>query len=463
MNNTGALVYVVDDDPSAREGVARLIRSAGLMAKTFASGEAFLAAPRTDAKVPSCLVLDVNLPGVSGIDVQQELAKSEVELPIVFLTGHGDIPMTVRAVKAGAANFLTKPCDDEELLNAVRQCIKSYETGRLCLESEMHSEGSFEEMIGDSPVWLRLLHQVTTVAPTGAGVLLLGETGTGKELIARAIHSRSQRRERTLVKLSCAAVPTTLLESELFGHEKGAFTGALTRQIGRFELAHKGTLFLDEVGDIPLELQTKLLRALQEEEFERLGNPHTIKVDVRVIAATNRDLSQMVKDRTFRQDLYYRLNVFPILVPPLRERSGDIELLVRHFVAKYAARMHKPIQSVPAATMKVLREYHWPGNVRELEHFIERAVILSPGNVLQAPVEELLAGTTGIKIPTLEEAEREQILQALRACNGVIGGPEGAAARLAINRSTLNSRMRKLGISRGVNWEIQSKANAIPA
>jgi len=239
-----------------------------------------------------------------------------------------------------------------------------------------------------------------------------------------------------------------LLESELFGHEKGAFTGALTKQVGRFELANRGSLFLDEVGDIPLELQTKLLRALQEQEFERLGNPHTIKVDVRVIAATNRDLSQMVKDRTFRQDLYYRLNVFPIVVPPLRERSGDIELLVRHFVAKYAARLRKPIESIPAATMKVLRHYHWPGNVRELEHFIERAVILSPAKLLQVPVEELLAGTVGVKIPTLEEGEREQILQALRACGGVIGGPKGAAAKLAINRSTLNSRMRKLGISR---------------
>jgi formate hydrogenlyase transcriptional activator len=222
----------------------------------------------------------------------------------------------------------------------------------------------------------------------------------------------------------------------------------LTKQIGRFELANKGTLFLDEVGDIPLELQTKLLRALQEQEFERLGNPHTIRVDVRVIAATNRDLSQMVKDRTFRQDLYYRLNVFPIVVPPLRERNADIELLVRHFVAKYATRIRKRIESIPTATMKVLRNYHWPGNVRELEHFIERAVILSPANVLQIPVEELLTGTVGVKIPTLKEGEREQILHALRACGGVVGGPTGAAARLGINRSTLNSRMRKLGISR---------------
>ncbi|MBV8206399.1 MAG: sigma 54-interacting transcriptional regulator [Acidobacteria bacterium] len=331
----------------------------------------------------------------------------------------------------------------------LRASHEDSEVQRLYLESEIRAEHNFEEMIGDSPAWRRVVHQITTVAPTDAGVLLLGETGTGKELIARAIHSRSRRRDRTLVKLSCAAVPMGLLESELFGHEKGAFTGALTKQVGRFELANRGSLFLDEVGDIPLELQTKLLRALQEQEFERLGNPHTIKVDVRVIAATHCDLTQMVKDRAFRQDLYYRLNVFPILVPPLRERGADIELLVRHFVAKYAGRMHKRIESIPAGTMKVFRKYPWPGNIRELEHFIERAVILSATDVLQAPVEELSAEAAAANVPTLEEGEREQILQALQACQWVIGGPKGAAARLAINRSTLNSRMRKLGISRG--------------
>ena len=330
----------------------------------------------------------------------------------------------------------------------LRESHDALEDQKLYLESEIRAEYNFEEMIGDSPAWRRVLHQITTVAPTDAGVLLLGETGTGKELIARAIHSRSHRYDRTMVKLSCAAVPTGLLESELFGHEKGAFTGALSKQIGRFELANRGSLFLDEVGDIPLELQTKLLRALQEQEFERLGNPQTIKVDVRVIAATNRDLSQMVKDKAFRQDLYYRLNVFPIVVPPLRERAGDLEMLVRHFVAKYAARMRKPTESIPAATMKALRSYPWPGNVRELEHFIERAVILSQGNVLQVPIEELIGGPAVVSVPTLEQGEREQILQALRACRGVIGGPNGAAARLAINRSTLNSRMRKLGIAR---------------
>ena len=399
------------------------------------------------------------LPAVTREACRAEAFLSAVVVPL----GGADGPLGVLVMCSRKANAFRK--SDIDLLSQIgtqislvldnalaygrlRASRDELEGQKLYLESEIRVAFNFEEMIGDSPVWRRVLHQITTVAPTDAGVLLLGETGTGKELLARAIHSRSHRRDRTLVKLSCAAVPTGLLESELFGHEKGAFTGALTKQIGRFELANKGSLFLDEVGDIPLELQTKLLRALQEQEFERLGNPHTIKVDVRVIAATNRELSQMVEDRTFRQDLYYRLNVFPIVVPPLRDRSGDIELLVRHFVAKYAARMRKPIETIPAATMKLLRNYHWPGNVRELEHFIERAVILSPPGVLQGPVEELLGATAGIRIPTLKQAEREQILQALRACGGVIGGPNGAAVRLAINRSTLNSRMRKLGITR---------------
>jgi len=319
---------------------------------------------------------------------------------------------------------------------------------KVYLESEIRAQYNFEEMIGESPAWRRVLQQLVTVAPTEANVLLLGETGTGKELLARAIHNQSPRRERTFVKLSCAAVPTGLLESELFGHEKGAFTGALTQQVGRFELANHGTLFLDEVGDIAPELQPKLLRALQEQEFERLGNPRTIKVDARVVAATNRDLGHMVAERTFREDLYYRLNVFPIVVPPLRERAGDVELLVRFFAAKYAARMHRQVEDIPKSTLKALCRYHWPGNVRELEHFIERAVILSTGKTLQVPLDDLRLGTANIKIEPLVDTEREHILQALRACDGVLGGPTGAAARLGINRSTLNSRMRKLGISR---------------
>jgi len=281
-------------------------------------------------------------------------------------------------------------------------------------------------------------------------VLMLGETGTGKEVIARAIHDLSPRRERTFVKVNCAAIPTGLLESELFGHEKGAFTGAIAQKVGRFELAHRGTLFLDEVGDIPLELQPKLLRVLQEKEFERLGSTRTLKVDVRVVAATNRDLTQMVEDRLFRSDLYYRLNVFPIVVPPLRERAEDIPLLVRYFAQKHARRMDRRIETIPGEEMEALTSYHWPGNVRELENLIERAVILSRGPALHVPLpEDRLSGESASASPvTLEAAEREHILRTLRDTNWVIAGPHGAAARLGMKRTTLQSRMSKLGISR---------------
>jgi formate hydrogenlyase transcriptional activator len=280
-------------------------------------------------------------------------------------------------------------------------------------------------------------------------VLIQGETGTGKELVAQAIHNRSPRRDRPFIKVNCAAIPSGLLESELFGHEKGAFTGAIMRKPGRFELADKGTLFLDEVGDIPLDLQAKLLRVLQEHEFERLGSTRTQQVDVRVIAATHRDLKQMVEEGTFRSDLYYRLHVFPLMVPPLRERREDILLIVRHFVDKYAQRMKRRIETIPARTMEVLANYRWPGNVRELQNFVERAVILSPGTSLRAPLEELKQDTTQsstTSLSTLEEMEREHVLRALRESNWVTGGPNGAAVRLGMKRTTLAYRIRKLGI-----------------
>jgi formate hydrogenlyase transcriptional activator len=325
---------------------------------------------------------------------------------------------------------------------------------KLYLQDEIRSEYNFEEIIGESVGLKDILGQLQTVAPTDSTILILGETGTGKELIARAIHHLSARRERTLVKVNCAAIPTGLLESELFGHEKGAFTGAIAQRVGRFELAHRGTLFLDEVGDIPLELQPKLLRVLQEQEFERLGSPRTTKVDVRLVAATNVDLARKAADHQFRMDLYYRLNVFPIVIPPLRERREDIPLLVRYFAQKYARRMKKPIDTVPVKAMAALTEYHWPGNVRELENFIERAVILSRGTELQLPLAELkqrtkasvTASSNGLE--TLEHAEREHIVRALGETRWVIGGPRGAAARLGMKRTTLQSRMRKLGIDR---------------
>ena len=317
------------------------------------------------------------------------------------------------------------------------------------LEEELQTAYGFEDIIGQSPQLRRVLKQVETVAETDVTVLILGETGTGKDLIARAIHNLSSRREHTLVKLNCAAIPTGLLESELFGHEKGAFTGAIALKIGRLELAHQGTLFLDEIGDLPLELQPKILRALQEKEIERLGGTRTIGVNVRLVAATNRDLGQMVADRQFRSDLYYRLKVFPITLPPLRERREDIPLLVRYFVEKYSRQMSKQIESIPSETMNALVRWNWPGNIRELENFIERAVILSSGRALRAPLAELeLAEEPApAEDQTLKGAEREHILRALREAGGVIGGPKGAATRLGLKRTTLNSKLKKYGIT----------------
>jgi formate hydrogenlyase transcriptional activator len=321
---------------------------------------------------------------------------------------------------------------------------------RNYLTEEIRTEHDFEAIIGQSAALKRILKQAELVAPTPSTVLIMGETGTGKEVLARAIHDISPGRERTFVSVNCAAIPLGLLESELFGHEKGAFTGAIAQKIGRFELAHQGTLFLDEVGDIPLELQPKLLRVLQEQAFERLGSTRTIHVDTRLVAATSRDLTQMVENREFRSDLYYRLNIFPILLPPLRERPEDIPLLVAHFTDKYARRMDKRINRIPVETMDALKRYHWPGNVRELQNFIERATILSPGATLQAPLAELKQACRGVqrKSRTLAENEREQIMRALRESQWVLGGPGGAAERLGLKRTTLFYKMRKLGITR---------------
>jgi formate hydrogenlyase transcriptional activator len=329
---------------------------------------------------------------------------------------------------------------------------------KLYLEEEIRTEFNFSEIVGHSRTLRHALKEVEQVAPTDAVVLITGETGTGKELIARAIHNISNRRERTMVKLNCAAIPTGLLESELFGHEKGAFTGAVTSRIGRFELANRGTLFLDEVGDIPLELQAKLLRVLQEGEFERLGSSRTVKVDVRVVAATHRDLQRMVSDNVFRADLFYRLNVFPIHLPSLRERRDDIPLLVNYFVARHARRMNKRITTIPSRAMQALTDYYWAGNIRELENFLERAVILTRTDELYVSLEELRGGIEQAKdvdsnknkgfeeLVTLEEMERRYIAQVLEYTNGIIGGKGGAAEILDLPVSTLRSRMKKLGM-----------------
>ncbi len=324
---------------------------------------------------------------------------------------------------------------------------------KLYLEEEIRTDRRMDEVVGAGAALRDVLRQVEVVAPTDSAVLITGETGTGKELIARAVHRLSARRDRTFVKLNCAAIPTGLLESELFGHEKGAFTGAVERRLGRFELAHEGTLFLDEVGDIPPELQPKLLRVLQEQEFERLGSAKTIKVNVRLVAATHRNLAKLVAEEKFRSDLYYRLHVFPVHLPALRERREDIPELVRHFVGLFARRFGKKIGSIPAATMVALERYAWPGNVRELEHLIERAVILTTGGELRVPLADLAphaapeAHAPAPPPETLRDNERELIRRTLAACGGVVGGPRGAAARLGLKRTTLLSRMKKLGLA----------------
>jgi len=330
------------------------------------------------------------------------------------------------------------------------EALRRSEQAKQYLEEELNTESRFEDIIGESVGLKRVLKHVETVAATDVTVLVLGETGTGKELIARAIHQLSSRNERTLVKLNCAAIPAGLLESELFGHEKGAFTGAISRKIGRLELANEGTLFLDEIGDLPLELQPKILRALQEKEFERLGSTQTIPVNVRLVAATNRDLTKMVADKEFRSDLYYRLKVFPITIPPLRERREDISLLVRYFVDKFARRMDRRIETIPDDVMRALTRWEWPGNIRELENFIERAVLLSKGPALRVPLGELevLEESSPEGDSTLEATEREHILRVLREAKGKIAGPQGAAARLGLKRTTLNSKLKKFGIER---------------
>ena len=321
------------------------------------------------------------------------------------------------------------------------------------LEEEINLENRFEDIVGESGGLRQVLKQIETVAPTNATVLIQGETGTGKELLARAIHRLSPRNDRTFIKLNCAAIPSGLIESELFGHEKGAFTGAIARKMGRLELAHEGTLFLDEIGELPLDLQPKLLRALQEREIERLGGNRSIPVNVRLIAATNRDLAQMVVEKQFRSDLYYRLKVFPIFAPPLRDRVGDIPVLVRHFVSAHSRRMGKAIETIPQETMNALTRWPWPGNIRELENFLERAVILTRGPELYVPLAELETNTLEEedqleRNPTLQAAERDHILRVLRETKGQIGGSDGAAARLGLKRTTLNSKLKKLGIER---------------
>ncbi len=471
MNEDNPLVCVIDDESSIRESLSNLLRSAGLKVQTFASAKEFLINPPREG--PSCLVLDVKLPGISGLDLQQELANGAAQIPIIFLTGYGDIPMTVRAIKAGAIEFLTKPFRDEDLLNAVDQAIKhGRQIERLnnqpiqeqpFLENELHSKISFPDMVGKSSALRRLLQQIETVAPSDSTVLILGETGTGKELIARAVHELSRRKDKPLIRVNCTSIPKELFESEFFGHAKGAFTGAIKDRAGRFEAAASGTLFLDEVGEIPLELQSKLLRVLQEKTYERVGEEKTRRADVRIVAATNRDLKKEVAAGRFREDLYYRLNVFPLRVAALRERKEDIPLLAAHFVELLVKELGFPKPRLTRAGIEALQGYDWPGNIRELRNVIERGVLfaqggplvfdvpgtgtsvdltsLGPRNVVQAEPEFLTESE-------MRRRERENLFSVLQKAGWRIKGVNGAAELLGVKPTTLFARIEKLGLKR---------------
>ena len=454
MSETVSQIYVVDDDLSVREAVGRLIRSAGLDVKTFATAQEILA--NLGKEMPSCLVLDIQLPDLDGFELQDELARKDMPVPIIFLTGHGDIPMSVRAIKAGAVDFLTKPFNDEYLLEAIRDVI-----GRP--NGKGPRAESFGKIIGQSGACRRIISQVEVVAPTDATVLILGETGTGKELIAREIHQRGRRNDKPLVRVNCTSIPRELFESEFFGHAKGAFTGAIKDRAGRFEIAAGGTLFLDEVGEIPLELQSKLLRVLQEKCYERVGEDRTRQTDVRIIAATNRDLKKDIGAGHFREDLYYRLNVFPLQVPPLRERKGDITLLATHFVELLVKQLGCPKPRLTRAGIEALESYEWPGNIRELRNVIERAAIFARGGALEfdlpvtgASVDPTSFGpqySDGLDPEYLTESEmrrreRENLLAILQKTGWRIKGSDGAAELLGVKATTLVARIKKMGFNR---------------
>jgi DNA-binding NtrC family response regulator len=454
MNRSMSQIYIVDDDLSVRESVGRLIRSAGLNVKTFATVQEVLA--NLGKEVPSCLVLDIQLPDIDGLELQQQLARKEMQIPIIFLTGYGDIPTSVRAMKAGALDFLTKPFDSEYLLERIRDAIRHHNgNGKRVGESG--------DIIGQSGACRRIISQIEIVAPTDATVLILGETGTGKELIAREIHQRSHRREKPLVPVNCTSIPKELFESEFFGHVRGAFTSAVKDRIGRFEAAAGGTLFLDEVSEIPLELQSKLLRVLQEKCYERVGEARTRIADVRIVAATNRDLMQEVTAGRFREDLYYRLNVFPIKVPPLRDRKEDIPLLASHFIETVVKELKCPRPRLTRAGIEMRLNYDWPGNIRELCNVIQRAAIFAQGGALQfdlpmgnppvEPISQEPAIGDDVDAGYLTEAEmrryeRENLSIVLQKTGWRIKGAAGAAELLGVRPTTLASRIEKLGLRR---------------
>ena len=454
-----ATVLIVDDEPLNVDLLEQELAAAGYRTLSAGSGEEAIA--KAAKAAPDLVLLDVMMAGLDGYAVCERLKAAEATraIPVIFLTALTDTFEKVRAFSAGAVDYVTKPFEPEELLArvgthiALRREIEAHRRSRSTVHYLMEEIRSDRDaMVGDSPALRHVLEQIAQVSTTDSTVLIQGETGTGKELVARAIHERSPRRERPLVKVNCAALPRDLVESELFGHEKGAFTGATQQRRGRFELADGGTLFLDEAGELPLEAQAKLLRVLQEREFDRVGGTRSLRTDVRVIAATNRDLHARVAAGGFRADLYYRLNVFPILVPALRERRDDIPGLVRHFAAKAARKLGRTLDGISPAFVERARAYDWPGNIRELENLVERAIIMSNGGVLDA-VELFLQAPPSGQAPsvaagdaTLEEMERAHIRRVLERTRWVIEGERGAARILGLNPSTLRGRLRKLGI-----------------
>ena len=482
-------ILVVDDTPTNIKVLLDTLSSKGFKVLVASDGESAL--EQTKFAKPDLILLDVMMPGMDGFETCKALKKDEEtkDIPIIFMTALADTVDKIRGFKLGAVDYVTKPIQHDEVMarvnthlmirnlqmnleklvadrteelsesnGALREALAEVEklknrlhAENVYLQEEIKLQHNFEDIICQSEAFKKVLRKIEQVAETDATVLILGETGTGKELIARAVHNISARKDRAIVKVNCAALPANLIESELFGHEKGAFTGALTRKQGRFELAEKGTIFLDEIGDLPLDLQVKLLRILQEGEFERVGGTQTFKVDVRVIAATNRDLDKAIEAGEFRQDLFYRLNVFPIILPPLCERKWDVPLLIHHFVQKYTAKIGRNISNIPKEVVDTLEAYSWPGNVRELENVIERAVIVSEDQIIK--IDEVLEIRKSQRMErrnsgTLEEVEVEHIQRVLNETNWQISGKNGAAERLGINASTLRSRMQKLGIEK---------------
>src|SRR5687767_6292162 len=445
-------LLIVDDEAPLREAIAERLGDHGFVVEQAGSGEE--AIERLSAFAFDVLITDLRLPGIDGRKVLDAAIERYPDIIGIVITGFGTVKDAVDAIKQGASDFITKPFQFDALLHVISSALEQrrLKSENAYLRSQLEERYRFAGIVGRSRPMRELFQLLETVAATSSTILITGETGTGKELAARAIHHNSPRRANRFVALNCSAIPETLLEAELFGHVRGAFTGAVGNRQGRLEQAHRGTLFLDEVGTMSPALQAKLLRVLQEREFERVGDSHTVKIDVRIIAATNSDLAQLVAAGQFREDLFYRLNVIPVHVPPLRERKDDIPMLVRHFAQQFARRMKKTIEVIPAATMQALTRYDWPGNIRELQNLVERAVILSPGTTLTVPTEALTprgpVATSRGAAETLEENDRRHIIGALDASGWVIAGPTGAAARLGMKRSTLQFRMRKLGIER---------------